>query len=158
MKHITPTVDFKTVTEVSKMRGDDAEDTRLLRGLLEEAVGFLAAMSWCKAIEETYFGMGVGGVFGVFLFRIKPAKEGVDEWLWVVVGDLPPAYLVTDLAPNPEKALLTYIREMRRWITAVRKGRSLDDVIPVNAPPTPQYADMLESRVNFLRDEILRVR
>ena len=69
-------------------------------------------------------------------FNIHPLRRDVDELLWVVVGDIPPAYLVTDDAPDPVAALQAYIREMRRWIEAVRLGRPIADLIPVNALPT----------------------
>ena len=46
----------------------------------------------------------IGGVVAVFLFRIDGPPE-VDPLLWVVVGDLPTAYLVTDDAPSPAIAL-----------------------------------------------------
>jgi hypothetical protein len=44
---------------------------------------------------------------------------------------------------------------MRRWITAVRAGASLDDVIPVAANPTIQHADMLESRLDFIQRRLI---
>ncbi len=39
---------------------------------------------------------------------------------------------------------------------AVREGRSVKDEIPVGAPPTPPYADALESRLKILDVEVLR--
>jgi hypothetical protein len=104
----------------------------------------------------------VGGVVVVLLFRIVPAREDVDEWLWVVVGDVPPAYLVTDDAPNPASALDGYIGEMERWVAAVRAGQPVDDLIPVGTvdgaaqlEPTVERADEIESRLRFLTEEIL---
>jgi len=41
------------------------------------------------------------------------------------------------------------------WVAAVRVGRSLDDVIPVDVAPTLEHADMLQSRLSFIRDRIL---
>jgi hypothetical protein len=131
--------------------------------MIEGARAYLASFEWCRAIRECYIGdIAVGGVVTVLLFRIQPARPDVDEWLWVVVGDLPPAYLVVDDAPNPAAALDAYIGEMERWITAVRQGGPVDDLIPVEATgggerlePTRDRADELERRLRFLHAEIL---
>jgi hypothetical protein len=91
------------------------------------------------------------------LCRIVPAEEAVDEWLWVVVGDLPPAYIVTDNARDTPSALDAYTGEMERWIEAVRKGQSVADLIPVLTAdgsevidPTIEYAADLGTRLRKL--------
>lgn len=103
-----------------------------------------------------YAEIAVAGVVGVFLCYIEPeAHENVDEWLWVVVGDVPPAYLVTDDAPTSTGALEAYIVEMQTWVAAVNAGKSVDDLIPVSVPPTKEHAAMLQTRLAFLRSRIL---
>jgi hypothetical protein len=131
---------------------DDAEE---VLALADRASAFLATLTWCRGVRERWVGIAVPGVVGVFLLCIEPSSPTVDEWLWVIVGDLPPAYLVTDDAPNPAAALDGYISEMHAWVRAVRDGAPRDDLIPVNAPATPEYADMLESRLRFLRAEVI---
>ena len=108
-------VDLSRLTPVDQMRGDDDEDTALLKGMYEEAASYLRGFKWCRRIAEAYFGLGIGGVVAVFLFRIEGPPE-VDQWLWVVVGDLPPAYLVTDDAPTPAVALEVYCSLMADWV------------------------------------------
>jgi hypothetical protein len=147
--------DFKKTVPVNLMRGDSAEDTALLREMLKEAETFLHSFSWCRSITESRFGLGVGGVVAVFLFKIVPVHADVDDWLWVVVGDLPPAYLVTDDNPNPASALEAYVAEMDAWVTAVESTQSVDDLIPVNVPATPENARQLRSRLEFLNSEII---
>lgn len=142
------------VLPVEQLEGDDEEDTLLLRGMLDEARGFLTSFSWCGSIRESYVGAGVGGVVAVFLFRVDPTGARMDEWLWVIVGDVPPAYLVIDDAKSPVEALDVYIREMSRWIKLARKGLSSKDVIPVNVPATPEWAERLAQRLRTLRDAI----
>lgn len=46
---------------------------------------------------------------------------------------------------------------MQKWVAAVRSGQMVEQLIPVNAPPTRQYADMLDSRLAFIRDELLPI-
>jgi hypothetical protein len=138
-----------------EMRGDDLLDTHLLNGMLEEATDFLRGFAWSGTIRRRSLGLGVGGVVAVFLFEIEPAHPDVDARLWVVVGDLPPAYLVTDHAPTARDALTGYVEQMSRWVDAAKSGDSVDDLIPVNVPPTPENADLLERRLAFLRDTFL---
>ena len=137
------------------LAGEDAEESRLLRDLAEEARAYLLEHRWCEGVRRLYLGLGIGRVVGVALARIDPAAEDVDEWLWVVVGDLPPLYLTTDTADDPAQALEVYIDLMREWVDAVRSGRSVDDLPPVGAEPTEEHASMLESRMAFLEEEVV---
>jgi hypothetical protein len=143
------------VGSAEDVAGESPEDTNLLRSMAREAESYLCSFAWCQSVEKRYFGAGVGGVVGVFFFRIRPSRLGVDEWLWVIVGDLPPAYLVTDQAKTPSEALRVYIHEMRRWSDLAKSGRTSPDVISVSVPPTPEYAGQLVSRLRFLEEEIL---
>lgn len=143
------------LSSVENLRGDSDEDTDLLRSMADDARLFLKQFDWCKKISEFYFGIGIGGIVAIFLARIAPAKKGIDEWLWVVVGDLPPAYLVTDAAPTPLAALRVYTEEMHKWVTAIRFGEPVDNIIPVNVPPTPQNADALCSRLQYIERKLI---
>lgn len=147
-------VDMSEVVPVAEMKGEDEEDQALLTGMHEEATSFLRDFKWCRDIKEVYYGLGIGGVVAVFLFRIEAPPE-VDEWLWVVVGDLPTAYLVTDEAPTPVAALQVYSRLMRDWVDAVRRGGPMDEVYPVAAPATDENADMLARRLDYLKSDII---
>ena len=147
-------IDFSKIVPISEMKGDSKEDTAKLKELHTEAVNYINSFSWCKKIEETHFGLGVGGIIGIYLFKIQPTKPEVDEWVWIVVGDLPPAYLVIDRSPDPASALNSYIREMNEWIQAVKKGKPVDNLIPVNMPPTIENAKFLEVRLKFLQQKI----
>ena len=95
------------------------------------------------------------GVVGVFKIAFKPTRRGVDSVLWVITGDLPPAYLVTDDAPDWQRALAAYAGEMRKWVAAVRDGSSTADLIPVNVTPTAEHAAMLERRLDFIERELI---
>ena len=121
----------------------------------QRAGDFLRSHSWCRSIVSGHLAWAVAGVLGVFLFRLIPSHPDVDDQLWVIVGDLPPAHLVCDNTPTWREALENYALEMERWVAAVREGGSLEDVIPVNVPPTREHADMLGSRLAFIRNKIL---
>lgn len=142
------------VTPVGRMQGDDEEDTALLLALLDKARAYLRGFAWCRGLEEEYFGVGVGGVVAVFLFKIEPTP-GADRWLWVVVGDVPSCYLVADRAREPIAALTIYCELMDDWIRSVRQGRREEDVFPVAAARTQRNASALESRIRFIRAHVI---
>ena len=143
------------IVPISEMMGDDAEDTALLQASYLEAKDYLLSQKWCLGIGEMYFGAGLGDVVAVFLVAIDPVPTDVDEWLWVVVGDLPPAYLVLDDCPTPIEAVQTYISLMQDWVDLARDGVSSVDVIPVVVPATPENAELLQVRLDFLSSFIV---
>ncbi len=143
------------VIPIEQILGEDAEDTRLLREMAAKAHHYISRFSWCLSVQEAYFGDGYGKLVAVFLFHIDPSRPDVDEWLWVVVGDLPSAYLVIDECKTPSQALERYIDVMSEWVELAKKGRSSEDVVPVNAPATPESARMLEGRLKVLSETIL---
>jgi hypothetical protein len=126
-----------------------------VRELAKEAKAFLATHEWCGEVTEVKLAFAVAGVLGVFEVELAPTRPEVDAVLWVVVGDIPPAYLVQDEAPTWKDALRGYVLEMHRWVHAVRHKLPLDDVIPVEAEPTADHAEMLASRLAFIETEIL---
>lgn len=149
-------VDMKTVVPISKMKGEDAEETALLKDQFARAQAYLTSFKWCDGIKESYFGDGVGKIVAVFLFRIDSPKD-VDEWIWVITGDIPSVYLDTYETTTPALALDCYCYLMEQWAAAVRggDGLTLDDVYPVEAPATKANADDLDGRIAFIRKNIL---
>lgn len=159
-----PQIDFTKLVPCAEFAGEDAEDDALLKVMIERGRSYLSSFDWCREVVECHVGdIAIGGVVVVLLLKIEPAHEDVDEWLWVIIGDLPPAYLVTDDAPNPAAALDGYVGEMERWVAAVKAGDPLDNVIPVETSgdaeplePTPELANEVARRLRFLEEEILR--
>jgi hypothetical protein len=147
--------DLSTVVPSIRIKGEDQEETAELKRMFEEAKRYLLSFHWCGGIDESYMGIGVGGVIGVFLFKIRPTQDDIDEWLWVIVGDVPPAYITALYASDPDEALKGYLNEMTKWAEAAKRNSSVDDLIPVNVPPTPENAKLLESRLELLKEELL---
>jgi len=75
--------------------------------------------------------------------------------LWVVVGDLPNAYLVVEPNASPAVVMEQYCSLMEDWIAAVRDGTRLREVFPVAAEPTTENALQLERRIAFLLQQII---
>jgi hypothetical protein len=151
-------VEIARLVPLAQMSGDSKEDTLLLKKMADEAREFLLSFKWCRNVRHSWFGWGVGGVCAVFFFEIDPSVKKVDKWLWVIVGDLPPAYLVVDASPTALAALANYVDLVQEWIDAVRDKRPVTDCIPVNAPATREYADLLQRRLDFIRKEFLRAK
>jgi hypothetical protein len=148
---MTTDPDLRTVDEWDDFIRRYSEDRDVAREVYRRARRFVEAFAWCGGIEQAYVGILQPPVVSVFLFKIRPAKPDVDEWLWVVVGDLPSAYLVCDDSPNPATALAGYVDEMSRWVEAVENGKSVADLIPTRVDATPKYAQMLKSRLGVLK-------
>ncbi len=146
---------FSQLKPIEEISGETEKDTQLLRKTAEDAREYLLSFHWCLGIQKGWFGWGVGAIAAVFVFEIHPATPNVDKLLWIIVGDLPPAYLVVDQSPTPIDALRTYVELMQEWITAIREGKSIEECIPVNSAPTRESADALEKRLNFLKQAFL---
>lgn len=148
-------IEFSKLVPVDEYVQTNADERDDIEEFHQSARAFLESFAWSGSVAEAFVGMVFPGIVGVFLFRQEGARADVDEWLWVVVGDLPPAYLVLDCSPNAATALKSYIFEMRKWVEAVRTGQSLEAVIPVNVPPSQEYAESLASRLEFLEEHVL---
>lgn len=136
------------------IQGDSDEDTKLLRSMCDEARSYLGEFTWCPKINNLYLAFGIGGVIGLYLAELDDKIDSQDEYLWIVVGDLPSAYLVAD-STTPQEALKTYCSLMTDWADAVESGDSLKEVFPVAAKPTSNNAALLRRRIQFLKEQIL---
>jgi hypothetical protein len=143
------------VVPVERMAGDDEEDTALLQQMLQEAKNYINSFSWCDSIRSSYFAGGVGKIFAIFLFNISSVRRDVDKWMWIVVGDIPPAYLPWEDCHSSGEVFDTYIAGMKQWVQLAREGREAsaeDCVPPVNVSATPEWAESLDSRLRSLTE------
>jgi hypothetical protein len=143
------------LTPVAAMQGEDEEDTRLLKEFETWARNYITSFRWCLPITEMYFAHGIGGIFAIFLFEFEGKIAGIADMLWVVVGDLPPVYMVTDACKCARDVLEAYCELMDDWVAAVREGGDFDEVYPVSAPRTAENADALEDRLGWIRREFI---
>jgi hypothetical protein len=122
---------------------------------LSEAREFITFYDWVSFVKAEFLGAGIEGVLYVFLFEIIPTRLNVDSWVWVIVGDLPRAYITCEDAKNPYEAIDAYIGAMEEWVEAAQSGRSVASLIPVSLPATLDNAAMLERRLKFIDEQIL---
>jgi len=121
------------------------------------ATAFLAEQPWCSRVISTVPVFAIAGI-GVFRCSLIPRHPEADVMVWVVVGDVPPAYIVHEPGDSWQDALAGYVSEMERWVDAVRAGQQPgDDIISVNVPATSESAEALASRLGFIRTNLVEV-
>lgn len=127
-----------------------------VKELSKEAYRYLLSFPWCLSINKGWLAYSCGYVIGLFYFEIVPdVAKGADDHVWVIVGDLPPAYIDILSAPSAHSALDLYIKLMEEWASKVNNGEDISDCYPVNVPATKEYADMLTTRMNLLKEDHL---
>jgi hypothetical protein len=123
--------------------------------MAEKAIGYVQSFEWCVELHDLYFGDGVGGVVAIFLFRVTIRGVEDSEWIWVVVGDLPSAYMEFEPSHSPRAALLRYIVGVEAWLTAPEEEREDGDLIPIVVPAGAEFIETLKGRMDTLRSGIL---
>ena len=127
-----------------------------VRAFAERAIAFLECFRWCEEVRECAAKFAIAGVLGVFRAEIT-SHSGADPVVWVVIGDLPPAYLAYVEGDIWQDALDGYVGEMQAWVDAVQAEESVEQLIPVNVTPTLEHAHLLASRLAFIRTHFLNV-
>jgi hypothetical protein len=119
------------------------------------ACAYLRAHDWCTEITRIDLAWGVGRVIAVFRARFAQKIWGTDDELWIVVGDVPSAYLVVDDLDDAAEVLKTYCDLMEEWATSVQSGKGGAGCFPVQAEPTVEHARMLLSRIRTIRSSLV---
>lgn len=148
-------IDFSKVQPINKIAGEDENETELLRKYFLEAADYVNAQKWCSKVVESFYGFGVGGVVAVFLFNICSEDTEVDDYVWVIVGDIPSLYLTVENCPNPACALDGYIGALEQWAEAAIEQKTMEGLPPVSAPATVKNGKDLKRRLEFLDREVL---
>jgi hypothetical protein len=122
-----------------------------------EAEVYLSEFKWCEKIIDSHLYYNLGNTLCVFLFNIEnnQSTEEGDNFLWVIVGDLPSMYLDTYYAKSLLQALETYIDLGNNWANNVIGKKSLKDCFPFDEKPNLELARLLKSRVEFIRNTLL---
>jgi hypothetical protein len=134
---------------------ESEEELALLRALTEDAWAFVRSYRWTPPIADLVMAFAVAPIVGLYLMRFQPGGRPEDAERWVVVGDLPSMHFETDDSPTPAVALRLYCAIAQDWADNVMAGRDLSDSYPIPVEPTREHAEMLLSRVEFIRSEII---
>ena len=135
---------------------EDVDELLATLKLYQEAKSYLEEFDWCSKIKNGWYdrGSAVYEKIGVFLFEIEPINKTVDDFIWVIVGDLPSVYLDKSVT-TAQKALEIYCELMEEWAENVKNGKSIEECYPITAEPTIENADLLLTRVSFIKKEFL---
>lgn len=153
-------VDTSQMLRIETLGESRVEGAKELVELAEFARSYLLSHKWVRRVSSGFLDRGLAPMLAVFYFEIEPIEA--DEAVWVIVGDIPPAYLDILSAPNGEEALKSYVWAMRRWVRAVSEGRSTHGLIPVSfgrsrelLPATIETAAMLEGKLNAIETVLI---
>lgn len=126
----------------------------MLRAYADEARSYLEDYPWCTGVRQLLYGVGVGGVVAVFLAEL--CVKGLEvQWLWVLAGELPAAYLPVEKAADPCAALRVYCDEVAVWVEEVRRGAASPRGLSPRAPATREVADELAVKLITVRRIVL---
>ena len=130
--------------------------------MADKAEKFLRSHQWCTAIKTGFLDRALAGVLAVFLFDITPSSLDVDSKIWVIVGDVSPAYIEFVSCPTGIDALESYCYCLEGWVDNILAGKPIDDVMPVYysdgsriLEPTLANATLLQSKIETLRNQIV---
>lgn len=121
----------------------------------QEATEYLFNFTWCKKIISTNIYLNLGSTLCIFLFEIENSVSRDDNYLWVIVGDIPPMYLDVQGPKTTKEVLEDYIKLAEDWIGNVKAGKSINDCYPFIAEPTIEMAIMLEKRTSFMKNTLI---
>jgi len=121
----------------------------------ERASVYLSGFDWCKQIRCSSLYMNLGSTLCIFLFEIENSASGEDNFLWLMVGDLPSMYLDVYGSKSTKEVLHRYAALAKDWIANVESGLSVDDCYPFDAAATREMADLLKKRVNLIEKSII---
>ncbi len=141
----------QTFERIAEISFDDEPD---LHSLSIDAERYLLMHRWCEGIVNGWLAVYWEGILAVFLFQIDPTHNGVDKYVWIVIGDIPPAYIDVQSGRNPKEALDSYVLIMSEWVDNIMDGKAVAESYPVAMPPVKENAVMLKKRLDILQDLI----
>ena len=141
-------INIETLTEI--------EEIQAILCLYYDAKNYIEDFDWCVSTKKCWYDkdFGVYEKIGIFLFEIEPLNGNVGDFIWVIVGDLPSVYLDKSITTGQE-ALERYCELMEEWADNVKNEKSLEECYPVPSDPTIENAELLNSRIAFVRRELL---
>ncbi len=124
--------------------------------LVERAIFYIETRKWCKKLLRVWLNTNWDDYFAVFYMNIIPDKPTTPEYIWIVIGDLPSAYIYSGYCKDAYEVMKGYVFEMQKWVDRVMNDIPLDEtIIPVNVPPEKYWAQKLHNRLEIIREDIL---
>ena len=146
------------INEINLDELTEIEEIKSIIGLYDKAKQYLENFDWCVLVKNGWFDedFRVYDKIGVFLFEIEPLNDSIDDFIWVIVGDLPSVYLDKSVKSGLE-ALEIYCDLMQDWVDNIRVGKTVLECYPIPVDPNLENAELLNNRILFIRRELLTV-
>ncbi len=123
--------------------------------LYNEAEKYLYSFKWCKNIKKSYLYTNLGSKLCIFLFEIENSASEDDNFLWMIVGDIPPMYLDIFGSKSIREVLNVYVELAKEWTEHIKAGKSTNECYPFNAEPTDEIVKLLGKKIDFLKDVVI---
>lgn len=123
---------------------------------LAEAETYLSGFKWCEQIKNSELFYSLGKVLCIFLFEIVNTQSDDDNFVWVIVGDVPPMYLDTHGPRSVKEVLEYYVDLALDWSDRVLADKSVEDCYPFEIEVSHELAQMLMSRATFIENDLLQ--
>ncbi|MEN0052501.1 MAG: hypothetical protein AAGC65_02480 [Mucilaginibacter sp.] len=123
--------------------------------LNQEAENYLLDFKWCEEIKNSFLYTNLGKVFCIFLFEIVNTQSSADNFLWVVVGDIPPMYLDVFGPRTTKEVVEDYVNLAEDWINNIKAAKSVESCYPFNVEPNIEFAMLLEHKVSFMKKTLM---
>jgi hypothetical protein len=123
--------------------------------LIKESKEYLLSHKWCKSINKGWLFINIGYAVNVFLYNIENEQSPEDDFLWVIVGDLPPIFLDTHNVKSTKEAVQMYVDLADDWVDHVESRQSLDECFPFDVTSTSELVGRFKERVRLLQNSIL---
>jgi len=134
---------------------DKTEFYKELTEMHEEAKAYLMGFAWCHKIIQSYIYLNLGSTLCIFVFKIDNIASDDDDFLWVIVGDIPSMYLDIHGPRTTKQVLEDYIRLAEDWVGHVKLGKSIKNCYPFTTEPTLEMAGLLEKRTFFMKNTLI---
>ena len=146
------------INEINLDELTEIEEIKSIIGLYDKAKQYLENFDWCVSVKNGWFDedFRVYDKIGVFLFEIEPLNDSIDDFIWVIVGDLPSVYLDKSVKSGLE-ALEIYCDLMQDWVDNIRVGKTVSECYPIPVDPNLENAELLNNRILFIRRDLLTV-
>ena len=136
-----------SLIDAGDLQGISPYETSVLQRYRQRARLFLEGFAWCSDLRAERFAAGAAGIAALFAMEVL-VKGTTREWLWVIAGELPSAYVPLVGAPGASQAMGAYCELIERWIDDRERG-------PCSLEATAASPRHLESQLRVLRGYLI---
>lgn len=119
------------------------------------ASAYIQGFQWCKEVKESVLYLNLGSTLCIFLLEIENSSSTEDNFLWIMVGDIPSMYLDVYGPKTTIQVIEDYVFLAKQWISKVESGLSVANCYPFEAAPTLEMAEMLKKRIKFYEEKLI---